>query len=210
VNDDAAGRCSLCDRPVLGLAGHDWSVLPWMLDDGDAGVLPGPAHCRCLHDRGIARIWAEAVESYHCTRWPRWLAGVGDGVRWRLHHSPRARRFHLWRTDGILSSFPYAAIRPDPPLLVTELAEVGSGTAAALLAAMGTGEAGVEVPLDRVIDRLGLTDRYPAVQGSIARRRRHVGTAARPERIDLVIARHPLRLDAGCRRAAHALMRATV
>jgi hypothetical protein len=201
VTEEPADRCSLCDRPVLGLPGHDWSVLPWMLDPGATHVPPGPAHVLCLQERGIAREWAEAVEAYYCQRWPRWLTGS----HWRLHVSPPARLFHLWRSDGRLSSFPYASLRHDPALLVTELAEVGN--AAALVTAMGPAETGVEVPLARVLTALGLADRYPAGAGSIARRLRSVGTPGRPELIEVLVARHPLLLDAECRRAAHALMR---
>ena len=200
-------ECSLCGRPVLGLAGQDWSVLPWMVDDGAAGVRLGPAHVRCLHERGAARQWADAVEAYHCTRWPRWLTGVDDGVRWRLHVSAPARVFHLWRSDGRLTTFPYAALSQD---LTTELAEVGSDDAAALVNAMGAAGTGVEVPLVRLLDDLDLADRYPESAGSVARRLRSVGTPGRPELIEVLVARHPLSLGPGCRRAAHALMRRPV
>jgi hypothetical protein len=210
VIHDPAGRCSLCDRLVLGLAGHDWCVLPWMLGGDDAEVLPGPCHVRCLHERGAARQWAEAVESWYCTRWPFWLAGRDEGVRWRLHAGPRARRFHLWRSDGRLSSFPYAATRHHPAALTAELAEVGSAYAEVLFAAMGTDGAGTAVPLARVVTALGLADRYPATAGSITHRLRNVGTAPRPEMVDVLVARYPLRLDDGCRRAAHELMRRAV
>ncbi len=205
---DATGRCSLCDRLVLGLTGHDWCVLPWMVDEGLAGaeVLPGPCHVRCLHELGAARIWAEAVEAYYCARWPRWLSGRDGAVRWRLHGSPRARRFHLWRADGRLSSFSYAAARHDPASVTAELAEMGSAYAEVVLAAMGADGSGVEVPLARVIAGLDLADRYPDGVGSITRRLRNVGTARRPELVDLLVARHPLTLDPGCRRAAHELM----
>lgn len=206
---DPTGRCSLCDRLVLGLAGHDWCVLPWMVDDGlgSAEVLPGPCHVRCLHELGAARQWAEAVEAWYCTRWPLWLTGHDGGVRWRLHAGPRSRRFHLWRADGRLSSFPYAATRHHPAALVAELAEVGSTYADVLLAAMGTDGIGVEVPLARVIAGLELSDRYPDGAGSVTHRLRNVGTARRPEMIDVLEARHPLVLDDGCRRAAHELTR---
>ncbi|NMO55550.1 hypothetical protein HH310_30740 [Actinoplanes sp. TBRC 11911] len=193
-------ECSLCGRPVLGLAGQDWSVLPWMVDQRATDVRPGPAHVRCLHEYGVAREWAEAVEAYYCARWPRWLSGPD----WRLHVSAPARRFHLWRSDGRLSSFPYASLRHHPALLVTELAEVGNG--AALATAMGTADAGVEVPLAWVLRELRLTDRYPDETGTIARRLRSVGTAGRPELIEVLVARHPLPLDTECRRAAHARM----
>jgi hypothetical protein len=180
-----------------------------MLDDGadDAEVRPGPCHVRCLQELGVARAWAEAVEAYHCSRWPHWLSGLDAGVRWRLHRSPNSRRFHLWRADGRLSSFPHAAARHDPAPVAADLAEVGSGYAEVLLAAMGTDGAGLEVPLSRVIAALGLTDRYPGVAGSITHRLTNVGTAGRPELIDILVARHPLALDTGCRRAVHALMR---
>jgi hypothetical protein len=210
VTDDPADRCALCGRPVLGLAGQDWSLLPWMIGRGVRDVRPGPAHVLCLHERGTARLWAEAVEAYYCARWPRWTGGSHHGVHWRLHASAPARLFHLWRSDGRLTSFPYASLRHDPALLVTELAEVGSGNAAALVTAMGARETGVEVPLARVLEGLGLTDRYPAGAGTIARRLRSVGTAGRPELIEVLVARHPVPLDPECRRAAHALMRRPV
>ena len=162
---------------------------------------------RCLQELGTARIWAEAVEAYYCSRWPRWLTGSDGSVRWRLHSSPQARRFHLWRADGRLSSFPYAAARHHPVSVTAELAEVGSAYAEVVLAAMGTDGTGVEVPLDRVIAGLKLADRYPDGAGSITHRLRNVGTARRPALVDLLVARHPLTLDLGCRRAAHELMR---
>jgi hypothetical protein len=212
VTHDSVGRCSLCDRLVLGLAGQDWCVLPWMLDDGaaDAEVRPGPCHVRCLQELGVARDWAGAVEAYHLTRWPDWISGLDAGVRWRLHRSPHARRFHLWRADGRLSSFPYAAARHDPAAVTTELAEVGSGYAEALLTAMGTDGAGVEVPLPRVVAALDLTNRYPDISGWITHRLTNVGTAHQPELIDFLVARHPLALDSGCRTAAYELMRRSV
>lgn len=191
---DAPTPCTLCDRLVLGLAGHDWTVLPWMVAPG-TGVLPGPCHVRCLADLGCARAWAEAVEAYHCRRWPLWLAGVDAGVRWRLHGSRAVRRFHLWRSDGRLSSFPYAALTAHPLRLSTVLAEVGTAHAATLLTAMGTDAYGVDVPLTAVLTALGLADRYPRLTGTVTRRG------------DLVAARHTLRLPAPCRRAARHLMR---
>ena len=189
-------QCTLCDRLVLGLAGHDWTALPWMVAPG-TGVPPGPCHVRCLEDLGCAGAWAEAVEAYHCRRWPLWLAGVDAGVRWRLHGSRSARRFHLWRADGCLLSFPYAILTATKPLrFVTDLAEIGTAHAATLLAAMGTDEEGVEVPLTTVIAALNLADRYPHLSGTVSR-----STA------DLVTARHALPLSRSCRRAAHHLMR---
>ena len=124
-----------------------------------------------------------------------------------MHVSAPARVFHLWRSDGRLSSFPYAALRQD---LTTELAEVGSDEAAALVSAMGTEDAGVDVPLVRLLDDLRLTDRYPDAAGSVARRLRSVGTPGRPEVIEVLVARHPLSLGTGCRRAAHMLLRRPV
>jgi hypothetical protein len=180
---------------VLGLAGHDWSVLPWMLEAG-ADIPPGPCHVRCLREGGIGRRWAGAVEEYHCARWPRWRAGADGGVRWRLHDSRAARRFHLWRADGRLSSFPYAALRPGALLIVTDLAEAADAHAVDLLDAMG---AELTVPLGGVIAALGLTDRYPAVTGWLSRRLRGGG--------DVLVARHSLALDPDCHRAAHRLIR---
>lgn len=200
------GPCSLCGRPVLGLAGQDWSLLSWMLDADPAtvaGVRPGPCHVRCLDESGSGRRWAEAVERYHCTRWPDAAAGRDAGVRWRLHGSPPARRFHLWRSDGRLASFPYAAVRHDPVALTVDLAEVGTAPATLLHDAMGTDAYAVEVPLSRVLAALGLADRYPDGRGSVTRRTRNLGTAHRPELIDVLVARHALALDPGCRRAAH-------
>jgi hypothetical protein len=191
--DDTASRCTLCDRLVLGLAGHDWTVLPWMIDPG-SGVLPGPCHVRCLADRGCAAAWAGAVEAYHCKRWPLWLAGVDAGVRWRLHGSRTARTFHLWRSDGRLSTFPYAVLTADPVRLTTELAEVGTVHAATLLAAMGTDSEGVPVPLAYVITALDLSDRYPRLSGTMTRDPRD----DEPDATDVVTA---------CRRAATHLMR---
>jgi hypothetical protein len=199
---DTASRCTLCDRLVLGLAGHDWTVLPWMIAPG-TGVPPGPCHVRCLADRECASAWAEAVEAYHCKRWPLWLAGVDAGVRWRLHSSRTARRFHLWRSDGRLSSFPYAVLTTGPVRLTTDLAEVGTAHAATLLAAMGTDAEGVDVPLAYVITALDLFDRYPRLSGTVARDLRGEGLDA----ADVVTARHPLPLPPGCRRAADRLMR---
>jgi len=71
---------------------------------------------------------------------------------------------------------------------------------------MGTEDAGVEVPLARLLDDLGLTDRYPDPAGSVARRLRSVGTPGSPEVIEVLVARHPLSLATGCRRAAHMLI----
>jgi hypothetical protein len=193
---DTTSRCTLCDRLVLGLAGHDWTVLPWMVATA-TGVFPGPCHVRCLDDLGCAGSWAEAVEAYHCKRWPLWLAGVDAGVRWRLHSSRSARRFHLWRSDGRLSSFPYAILTATKALpLSTDLAEIGTAHAATLLAAMGTDVEGVDVPLTSVITALDLADRYPHLSGTVTR-----------SATDLVTARHALSLSPSCRRAAHHLMR---
>jgi hypothetical protein len=193
--------CTICRRLVLGLAGQDWTVLPWMVESAAAEVPAGPCHVRCLADHGAAAAWAAAVEAYHCTRWPRWLAGTDAGVRWRLHSSRPARRFHLWRSDGRLASFPYAAIRPGPLHVATDLAELGTAHAAALLAAMGTDEPGVEVPLVTVIAALDLADRYPLGTGGVTRRLRVVGGEA----VDVLAVRHPLPLLPACRRAAHEL-----
>jgi hypothetical protein len=195
---DTTSRCTLCDRLVLGLAGYDWTALPWMLAAG-SGVLAGPCHIRCLEDLGCARAWAEAVEAYHCRRWPLWLAGVDAGVRWRLHGSRSARRFHLWRADGRLVSFPYAVTGTDPMRMTTELAEVGTAHAATLLAAMGTDEPATDVPLAYVITALELSDRYPLIAGTVSR-----GTPF--DAVDVVTARHSLVLQAGCRRAARRLL----
>jgi hypothetical protein len=198
----------------------------------DDDILPGTCHVRCLHDLGVARLWAEAVEDYYRLRWPQWRTGRSAGVRWRLHSSHHARRFHLWRSDGRLSSFPYAALTapaaardsavPSSAVpssaapssaapssaasaieLSTEVAEVGTGYAAALLTAMGTSESGIPVPLPEVIGALGLTDRYPAVEGVLARRLR----GRRPDVPDILIARYRLVLDAAVLRAARALIR---
>jgi hypothetical protein len=211
---DRTDRCSLCDRLVLGLAGHDWCVLPWMLDATVtvADVRPGSCHVRCLQEGGMARSWADAVQEYHCARWPRWRSGVAAGIRWRLHHSPPARRFHLWRTDGRLFSFPAALAGPTPegvagPELTVELAEAGSAQAAVLLAAMGTDQNDVEVSLTRVVAALGLADRYPLRSGGVTRRLRNAGTARRCEPIDVLVARHPLHLDRAVLRAATDLRR---
>jgi hypothetical protein len=196
----------LCSRLVLGLEGHDWVVLPWMLagDVPDDEVLPGACHVRCLHDLGVARLWAEAVEEYYCLRWPQWRTGRHAGVRWRLHSSHHARRFHLWRADGRLSSFPYASLTAGAgtPELTTEVAEVGTGYAAVLLDAMGTIESGVPVPLPEVVAALGLTDRYPAVDGVLARRL----SGRRPDVSDILIARYRLVLAAPVLGAARALI----
>jgi hypothetical protein len=217
-------QCSLCDRLVLGLAGQDWCVLPWMLDAGvtDDEVLPGSCHVRCLHDLGVARLWAEAVQEYYCLRWPQWRTGLTAGVRWRLHCGPRARRFHLWRADGRLSSFPFSALttrrpfgavptfsagRPGLAELTTEVGEVGSAHSATLLAAMGTGENGVLVPLADVVAALGLTDRYPVVDGFLVRRLKNLGTPRRPDLVDILVAHCWLPLDAPCVRAARELIR---
>jgi hypothetical protein len=196
----------------------------------DDEILPGTCHVRCLHDLGVARLWAEAVEDYYHLRWPQWRTGRSAGVRWRLHSSHHARRFHLWRADGRLSSFPYAALTTAavssaalssaavdsaavdsaalssaaPAIeLTTEVAEVGTHYAAVLLNAMGTSESGTPVPLPEVIGALGLTDRYPAVDGVLARRLR----SRRPDVPDILIARYRLVLDAAVLRAARALIR---
>ncbi|GIM97004.1 hypothetical protein [Paractinoplanes toevensis] len=176
--------CTLCGRPVLGLVGHDWTALPWMVAPG-TGVLPGPCHVECLRERGAARSWAAAVEAYHLKRWPHWLAGAG----WRLHSSRAARRFHLWRSDGGLASFPYAALAVPSFRIRTPLAEAGTALAAALLTAMGADRA----PLPRLIGRLGLTDRYPFVEGTVTLRG------------NFLVADHPLSLTSSCVRAARQL-----
>ena len=231
--------CSLCDRLVLGLAGQDWCVLPWMFDAGvtDDEVLPGSCHVRCLHELGVARLWAESVQEYYCLRWPQWRRGLTAGVRWRLHCSPRARRFHLWRADGRLSSFPFSALttrrpfsspaaghafsslaaghafsglaagRPELAELTTEVGEIGSAHSATLLAAMGTDENGVAVPLADVVAALGLTDRYPVVDGFLIRRLKNLGMPRRPDLVDILVAHYSLPLDAPCVRAAHELIR---
>jgi hypothetical protein len=200
VSQDPTSRCTLCGRLVLGLAGQDWTVLPWMVEPA-ADVPAGPCHVRCLADRGAAGRWSAAVEAYHCSRWPRSMAGTDGGVRWRLHSSRPARRFHLWRSDGRLASFPYAAIRPGPLRVTTDLAELGSAHAGVLLSAMGTDEPGVAVPLSAVIAALGLTDRYPQGAGSVTRRLRVVGG----EVLDMVTVRHPFPLVPVCRHAARRL-----
>ncbi|MFI5891182.1 hypothetical protein ACIA5D_13835 [Actinoplanes sp. NPDC051513] len=199
---DTASRCTLCDRLVLGLAGHDWTVLPWMVAPG-SGALPGPCHVRCLADLECASAWASAVEAYHCKRWPLWLAGVDAGVHWRLHSSRSARQFHLWRSDGRLISFPYAVLTAGPVRLTTDLAEVGTAHAATLLRAMGTDADGVDVPLAYVITALDLSDRYPRLSGTVTRDLR----GESPDAADVVTARHPLPLPPACRRAAGHLMR---
>ncbi|GAA2630483.1 hypothetical protein [Paractinoplanes durhamensis] len=182
-------ECTLCGRLVLGLTGHDWTALPWMLAPG-TGVLPGPCHVRCLQELGAARSWAAAVDAYHRRRWPRWLAGLDAGVGWRLHSSRAARRFHLWRSDGGLASFPYAALAVTPVRTGTDLAEAGTAHAAALLTAMGTDRPGIEVPLPRMIERLRLTDRYPFAEGTVTLRR------------GILVADHPLALTRSCLLAA--------
>lgn len=184
--------CTLCGRLVLGLTGHDWTVLPWMLAPG-TGVVPGPCHVRCLRERGVARTWAAAVEAYHRKRWPHWLAGVDAGVGWRLHSSRAARRFHLWRADGALASFPYAVLTVPPCQVRADLAEIGTDLAATLLAAMGTADPRAGVPLPRMIERLRLTDRYPFAEGTVTRTR------------GLLVADHLLALTSSCRRAADQL-----
>ncbi|SNY30570.1 hypothetical protein [Paractinoplanes atraurantiacus] len=193
--------CELCGRLVLGLTGYDWTLLPWMAATG-AGVIAGPCHITCLHEWGVATEWAAAVEAYHCGRWPLFIEGKG----WRLHASPRVRRLHLWRSDGRLASFPYTSISSDPPSVTADLAEVGSAHAEVLLAAMGTAETGVAVPLDRLIDGLGLAGQYPGCVGAVARVIRNAGTARRPEPVDVIESRIDLALDAGCRRAARELV----
>ncbi|MEV4345755.1 hypothetical protein AB0J83_14890 [Actinoplanes sp. NPDC049596] len=197
--------CELCGRLVLGLAGRDWTLLSWMTGD-EPGVVPGPCHVACLHDRGVAAVWAEAVEAYHCARWPVFVTGRDGPARWRLHASPRVRRLHLWRSDGRLASFPYSSMGLNPPGVTADLAEVGSAAAEVLLEAMGTDEIGAPVPLPRLIEGLGLADRYPGVAGTVTRRIRNVGTARRPELVDVLESRVDLALDAGCREAARDLV----
>lgn len=174
----------------------------------DDQILPGACHVRCLRDLGVARLWAEAVEEYYCLRWPQWRTGRSAGVRWRLHGSHHARRFYLWRADGRLSSFPYAALSAGAgvPELTTEIAEVGTAYADVLLDAMGTTESGVAVPLSEVVAALGLSDRYPAAEGTVARRLR----GRRPDVRDVIVARYRMTLDAPCRDAARALIRGAV
>jgi hypothetical protein len=173
----------------------------------DDEILPGACHVRCLHDLGVARLWAEAVEDYYHRRWPQWRTGRSAGVRWRLHGS-HARRFHLWRADGRLSTFPYAALTAATHKveLTTEVAEVGTGHAAVLLKAMGTAESGRPVPLPEVIGALGVADRYPALDGTLTRRI----SGFRPDVPDILIARYRLVLDASVLSAARALIRDTV
>ncbi|XVU26792.1 hypothetical protein ACQPZJ_06990 [Actinoplanes sp. CA-054009] len=197
--------CELCGRLVLGLTGHDWTLLPWMAADGTR-VSAGPCHVSCLREWGVAAEWAEAVEAYLCGRWPLFLEGRDGRVRWRLHASPRVRRLHLWRSDGRLASFPYASISSDPPSVTADLAEVGSAHAELLLAAMGTAETGVAVPLSRLIEGLGLSDRYPGGVGTVTRVIRNAGTARRPEPVDVLESRIDLVLETGCRRAARELV----
>ncbi|WP_433301639.1 hypothetical protein ACQP2F_06670 [Actinoplanes sp. CA-030573] len=194
---DAGSRCTLCDRLVLGLAGHDWTALPWMIAAG-SGVPPGPCHVRCLEELGCGWAWAGAVENYHRIRWPFWLGGVEGGVRWRLHGSRSARRFHLWRSDGLLISFPYASTAAHPGRIRTELAEVGTAHAAALLTAMGTDEPAIAVPLTSMTTALGVADRYPRVAGTVTRDR--AGAA------DLVTARHRLTLTPAVVRTARRML----
>jgi hypothetical protein len=182
-------ECTLCGRLVLGLTGHDWTALPWMLAPG-TGVLPGPCHVRCLQESGAAGSWAAAVEAYHRERWPRWLAGIDAGVGWRLHSSRVARRFHLWRSDGAMASFPYGVLTVPPFRTGTDLAETGTAHAATLLAAMATDHPGAGVPLPRMIERLRLTDRYPFVEGTVRLLR------------NVVVADHPLALTRSCVDAA--------
>jgi len=205
---------------VLGLAGQDWCALSWMFGAGVSDdVLPGACHVRCLQELGVARLWARAVQEYYCRRWPQWRTGLSAGVPWRLHCSPRARRFHLWRADGRLSSFPFSALagrrllsdpfgRPAPGLaeLTTDVAEVGGAHSATLLAAMGTHENGVAVPLADVVAALDLADRYPAANGFLVRRLRNVGLSRRPELVDILVAHYSLSLDVPCFRAAHELI----
>ncbi|MEU8814671.1 hypothetical protein [Actinoplanes sp. NPDC048796] len=197
--------CELCGRLVLGLTGHDWTLLPWMAGAG-AGVLVGPCHVRCLAEWGVAAEWAAAVEAYHCSRWPLFLEGRDGPVRWRLHASPRVRRLQLWRSDGRLASFPYSAIASEPPSVTADLAEVGGAHAEILLVAMGTAETGVAVPLSRLVDGLGLSDRYPGCAGTVTRVIRNAGTARRPEPVDVLESRTDLALETGCRRAARELV----
>jgi hypothetical protein len=196
---------------VLGLTGQDWCVLPWMLGAAVADdVRPGSCHVECLRDSGRAAAWARAVQDYHRTRWPRWRSGVAAGVHWRLHAGPQAERLHLWRADGRLSSFPYTAVagtRNGSLRLATDLAEVGSAHAAVLMAAMGTEDADVEVPLADVIAALDLTDRYPYGSGTVARRPAGAGASRRPEPLDVLVAHHPLRLDVRGLHAARELVR---
>jgi hypothetical protein len=185
-------ECTLCGRPVLGLTGHDWTALPWMVAGG-TGVMPGPCHVTCLQESGAARSWAAAVEAYHRKRWPRWLAGIDAGVGWRLHSSRAARRFHLWRSDGGMASFPYGVLAVAPFRTETDLAETGTAHATVLLAAMGAVRAAAPAPLPRMIERLRLTDRYPFVEGVVTLRR------------NVLVADHPLVLTSACLQAARRL-----
>jgi hypothetical protein len=180
----------------------------------------------------VARLWAAAVQEYYCRRWPQWRTGLTAGVRWRLHCSPRARRFYLWRADGRLSSFPFSAViggrafsgpvgslaaaGPSESLaagrlgrveLITEVGEVGSAYSATLLAAMDTDENGVAVPLADVVAALDLTDRYPVVDGFLVRRLKNLGLTRRPELVDLLVAHYSLPLDVPCFRATRELSR---
>ena len=160
----------------------------------DAGPRTGPYHVRCLRERGLAAGWAAAVDAYHVARWPLWVSGREGATRWRLHGGTGARRFHLWRSDGRLASFPYAAVRHDSPVLTADLAEADSAHGAELLAVMNG--AGTATPLALVLDRLGIADRYPLRTGVV----RRTATA-------MVTVRHPFPLGAACRRAALTLTR---
>ena len=123
VDDEAAVRDAL--RRALRLEGYevelaaDGAEALRRLEDGaqpDALLLDvlmpgvdGLEVCRRLRRSGsrlpVLMLTARAEVSDR-------VSGLDAGVRWRLHRSPHPRRFHLWRADGRLSSFPYAAARP--------------------------------------------------------------------------------------------------
>ncbi|MGX6602280.1 hypothetical protein ACWKSP_09130 [Micromonosporaceae bacterium Da 78-11] len=128
----------------------------------------------------------------------------------RLHVSRRAERFHLWRADGRLSSFPFATVTEadtGPLRLTTDLAEIGSAHASVLLKAMGPGQAEAGASLAEVIAALDLTDRYPYDTGTVTRRPTNVGTTHHPELIDFLVADHPLHLDLRTLHTARSLTR---
>ncbi|WP_157410997.1 hypothetical protein [Actinoplanes rectilineatus] len=172
--------CSLCDRVVLGLPGHDWLVEPYAVARDD--VLPGFCHVSCLSDLGIAADWADAVSDHYRTRWPVWIAGDG----WRLHYGQPRKAFHLWGTNARM-------LDVGAPALF-------ANTAVALL------DIDVEGPLTGVLETLRLTDRYPLIRGGeVTRRRVNAGTARRPEWLDLTECPVPLLLDPAILEAARSL-----